>query len=644
MKGYTISLLSALAGLAVASTTAHVPTTSEYVPTPTLESYAPSQTSDHVPPESPYPKPEPGNFTAVVGPEGVELRLPVHVMQQQRPDSFNLFVLAMDALQKLPESATLSYYQLAGIHGRPWIAWEYPTPPTGNYPYGYCTHDSVIFGTWHRPYLSLFEQLLVDHAVEIAAQFKGEAGKRYRDAAKKVRLPYWDWASDDTGGRIPDVVAAPQVEVTKPGPDGEPTTVMIRNPLYSYIFTNDQFRATYFAGIPQAIWNQTYRRPEGVPPVSRNDLSSAAIASTFTARKLATFQLFSIGTFSRFSTTRYMNATSPIDFASVEQIHNTIHGAVGFGPSFGHMSSVHVAAFDPIFWLHHAQVDRLMAMYQAIYPGRIVEPLVRTELGFAFPQPGGIEDVDTKLYPFRHPNGEEFTSRDVSYADSTWKYGYAYPEVPFSFRGQSAAALSAFTAEAMQKLYAPAGQGFTPSPGTNGTSTRNEYLLHVTFDESQIDGTFSLLVYAGELPTGDELVAHANLVGGITSFTGGHQSHRSIISGTVPLTQALIEKDVAGNGTSHCVGYLRDNLRWKIMRGTTEVPFDQLPSLQVGVSRSVATYYDDHSKLPTYGDWEIYYNITNNKQGGLRSGYHDPSYNGQPTAVPTKKVRRSFSS
>lgn len=58
----------------------------------------------------------------------------------------------------------------------------------------------------------------------------------------------------------------------------------------------------------------------------------------------------------------------------------------------------------------------------------------------------------------------------------------------------------------------------------------------------------------------------------------------------------------------------------------------------------MATYYDDHSKLPTYGDWEIHYNITNNKQGGLRNGYHDPSYNGQPTAVPTKKVRRSFSS
>jgi hypothetical protein len=73
------------------------------------------------------------------------------------------------------------------------------------------------------------------------------------------------------------------------------------------------------------------------------------------SRKLSTFQLFSIGTFGRFSTTRYMNVTSPIDFASVEQIHNTIHGAVGFGPSFGHMSSVHVAAFDPIFWLHHGR-------------------------------------------------------------------------------------------------------------------------------------------------------------------------------------------------------------------------------------------------------------------------------------------------
>jgi tyrosinase len=27
-----------------------------------------------------------------------------------------------------------------------------------------------------------------------------------------------------------------------------------------------------------------------------------------------------------------------------------------------------VAAFDPLFWLHHANVDRQIALHQALYP------------------------------------------------------------------------------------------------------------------------------------------------------------------------------------------------------------------------------------------------------------------------------------
>ena len=35
---------------------------------------------------------------------------------------------------------------------------------------------------------------------------------------------------------------------------------------------------------------------------------------------------------------------------SLEGIHNDYHGLIGGG---GHMSSVPIAAFDPVFWLHH---------------------------------------------------------------------------------------------------------------------------------------------------------------------------------------------------------------------------------------------------------------------------------------------------
>lgn len=51
---------------------------------------------------------------------------------------------------------------------------------------------------------------------------------------------------------------------------------------------------------------------------------------------------------------------------SLESIHNNIHNDVG-GPN-GHMTILWYAAMDPSFWLHHANVDRLFALWQAMNP------------------------------------------------------------------------------------------------------------------------------------------------------------------------------------------------------------------------------------------------------------------------------------
>jgi tyrosinase len=40
--------------------------------------------------------------------------------------------------------------------------------------------------------------------------------------------------------------------------------------------------------------------------------------------------------------------------ASLEDVHNSIHGAVG--GFMGHMSELDYSAFDPVFWLHHRYV------------------------------------------------------------------------------------------------------------------------------------------------------------------------------------------------------------------------------------------------------------------------------------------------
>jgi tyrosinase len=99
---------------------------------------------------------------------------------------------------------------------------------------GYCPHTSSIFGTWHRPYLALFEQILHDRAVDVANEYPiGEARNKALELADRVRLPYWDWAQNPPNpdeGVIPSNLRRQMAKVTFPNG----TTGEITNPLYRY--------------------------------------------------------------------------------------------------------------------------------------------------------------------------------------------------------------------------------------------------------------------------------------------------------------------------------------------------------------------------------------------------------------------------
>ena len=58
------------------------------------------------------------------------------------------------------------------------------------------------------------------------------------------------------------------------------------------------------------------------------------------------------------------NATFNAFGAALEGIHNSGHVWVG-----GTMMSIVTAPADPIFWMHHAEIDRLWAEWQQANPG-----------------------------------------------------------------------------------------------------------------------------------------------------------------------------------------------------------------------------------------------------------------------------------
>jgi tyrosinase len=83
----------------------------------------------------------------------------------------------------------------------------------------------------------------------------------------------------------------------------------------------------------------------------------------------------------------------------LERLHNNIHVWVG-----GTMTDPNWAAYDPLFWAHHAQVDRLWRIWQHNNPGGVPPAALRaTIMTFAKAPSLRVEDVlDVKALGYEY--------------------------------------------------------------------------------------------------------------------------------------------------------------------------------------------------------------------------------------------------
>jgi len=109
---------------------------------------------------------------------------------------------------------------------------------------------------------------------------------------------------------------------------------------------------------------------------------------------------------------------------SIEGFHGNYHvnigGFVASGRNLtylGHMSNVPVAAFDPVFWFHHCQIDRTWELWRAFHPDTW------------FPEPENPQDKPESkkdLLPFyNNARGTFWTSDDTK---DTAALGYTYDD------------------------------------------------------------------------------------------------------------------------------------------------------------------------------------------------------------------------
>jgi Common central domain of tyrosinase./Polyphenol oxidase middle domain. len=222
-----------------------------------------------------------------------------------------------------------------------------------------CQHANWFFLPWHRMYLYHFEQIVRSVVIDLG----GPA-----DWA----LPYWDYRARPGAAALPWVFRQPTL------PDGDP------NPLYT---TERNAIRNTGTPLPDAVIDASVAMGETV--FSR----SAWGATTGFGGPDAT-----PGTFSVFGALE----SSP---------HNGVHVQIG-----GWMSDPDTAAGDPIFWLHHANIDRLWETWN---------------------RHGGLDTTDpswrSSSFPFFGPDAKPVTMRVDAVLDLTG-LDYTYTGLPTATR------------------------------------------------------------------------------------------------------------------------------------------------------------------------------------------------------------------
>jgi hypothetical protein len=224
---------------------------------------------------------------------------------------------------------------------------------------GYCAHKVPTFLVWHRVYMHIFEMLLDHYDPE-------------PENPEPIAAHYWMWDMDgitEPPNRCSDI----------PLTDYEDKA--IENPLFRG--PTGEFRKG------RDIHNGLTFRASEFDPLNKSDLAQGYNA------------------FKKESDYSKM-ATANGNANSFEDPHNMLHNLVGGINDNGDMSNVEFSCFDPIFWLHHSNIERMHFAWLAKNP--VPTSLVDNH---------GNELINLELFPF--PVKEKLAYTVDYYKNLPWK-------------------------------------------------------------------------------------------------------------------------------------------------------------------------------------------------------------------------------
>ncbi|KAK6332681.1 hypothetical protein TWF730_004340 [Orbilia blumenaviensis] len=655
-----------------------------------------------------------------------------------------IFLRAMQNFQKEPEDNMLSYFQIAGIHGLPWTPWldgsEAPKNPKQKK--NYCTHNTILFPTWHRPYLLCFEQLVFAHMENVIkvgqqnGEWDAEKTEMLLDAIKTWRLPFWDQGllRKDPGdaerkyhfpkicadefikipGLLPPSGSLPQIG-SGASPEGQDR---LRNPMYKFTFPsgknmselNCDYRGenqddgtpvefgptkgtsrwassvtgeTWVQGqnnyqnvvgdLEKHDWYENYG-DDGPLPVERQ--YQKTLAETMSRLILPGY----LDEYETYSSAQFLDQSKPIENLSIEDVHNNMHGWIGGN---GHMSNVPTSAFDPIFWLHHANYDRLLALWQQTHPKQWIKSTYNGDKKYEYVAGNWsipmhtVVDGTTPLMPFfrlvegRHVAFNSFDVEDFA------QYGYTYPlidrqwQVPYD-ENKREEDIKKIT-KAVNNAYGTVRQTIIkhaeragPERGRairgltdidqnlegNIAGNVSDYVVNVVFDRyanrgsgyivhillgqsSERNGKINL--QGSTIPAGT-VIALGNGLQPTVEGEGGcencakQKAGKILSAGQVLLSKSILDNIVSDddnypeidrlNKVEEIKDYLTENLHWKVTDFTGRIldtSGEDFKDLRISVAIGTMTFYEEKTRHPTFANYDVFTNITEHKPAGLRA-------------------------
>ncbi|TQV97437.1 tyrosinase 2 [Cordyceps javanica] len=339
------------------------------------------------------------------GSPSVPPRRNISEIQAENGAQWDLYIQALAAMQAANETDPESYFQISGIHGKPYIEYDQTGPKNTAGWEGYCPHGEKLFLPWHRAYVALFEQVLVDRAKRISMTYPEEHRPRYIEAADTLRAPFWDWAGDEA---VPESTVPQTVSITVPE-NGQLVGKYVENPLHTFKFSQAVLDGQ-FGSFDDERNTEMYR-------CRKQNESYPETANSFIKDRNYKSMVYDV--FARSSDfEQFATLDSPGN--SLEGVHGGIHWDAGCAAQFLH---VDFTGFDPLFMLHHSNVDRMWAYWQAMHPDqRLFNGEYPAKNRWSTLENTTVT-INSPLAPFRRSETEFHTSETIQ---SIHDLGYSY--------------------------------------------------------------------------------------------------------------------------------------------------------------------------------------------------------------------------